>query len=219
MDKAERTRQWVDSSERRVAGSSDALDAGAFVSAAERTAMVASFRQCMRKYRAEKVTDCDALSARLLANHPEARGNVLAARIFASFSARGDGALDVTDWTNACAVLAPSGSYVDKARAGFRAYDVDGDGVVDDSDLRTTLRAVLARARPTRRWTASWTSSRPDSTSTATASWRNASSRNSSPRTTSRRDSPCVYTDERTMRVTVVRVFSARVGTRSYGAA
>ena len=143
MDKAERTRQWVDSSECRVAGSSDALDAGAFVSAAERTAMVASFRQCMRKYRAEKVTDCDALSARLLANHPEARGNVLAARIFASFSARGDGALDVTDWTNACAVLAPSGSYVDKARAGFRAYDVDGDGVVDDSDLRTTLRAVL----------------------------------------------------------------------------
>ena len=40
-------------------------------------------------------------------------------------------------------MLAPSGSYADKARAGFRAYDVDGDGVVDDSDLRITLRAVL----------------------------------------------------------------------------
>ena len=131
MDKAERTRQWVDSSERRVAGSSDALDAGAFVSAAERTAMVASFRQCMRKYRAEKVTDCDALSARLLANHPEARGNVLA-RAFRLVQrarrrcARRHGLDERVRGARAVRLVRRQG------QGGIPAYDVDGDGVVDD---------------------------------------------------------------------------------------
>ena len=43
----------------------------------------------------------------------------------------------------ACAVLHPDGSYPNKARAGFHAYDFDGDGVVNEKDLTNALRLIL----------------------------------------------------------------------------
>ena len=50
------------------------------------------------------------------------------------------------DWIAACAVLHPDGSYPNKARAGFHAYDADGDGVVDEKDLVATLELILGES-------------------------------------------------------------------------
>ena len=139
---AARTARWVTASESHTRGALDVERLGEHVYEGERSAMRASFRAALERY--PDASDASAVSASRLARaHPEARGNPLAEQIFAGFSARRDGRLRERDWIAACVVLAPSGSYANKARAGFHAYDVDGDGVVNDEDLRTTLRKTL----------------------------------------------------------------------------
>ena len=146
-------------------------------------AMVASFRQCMRKYRAEKVIDCDAQRSAPGEPPRGARGAQSGrAAIFRLVQrarrrcARRHG-LDERE----CVVLAPSGLY-DKARR--------------DSGLRRRRRRRGGRlgppnhppsrarpARPTRRWTyRDQLKTRFDVNGDGVL--RNASSCNSSPRTT-----------------------------------
>ena len=91
--------------------------------------------------------DAGAISASKLAErHPMFAGNPLARRIMESFSEAGDGTLTRDDWVAACVVLSPGGSRANKARTAFWVYDLDGDGVVDEDDLRGTLVKVLGNA-------------------------------------------------------------------------
>jgi Ca2+-binding EF-hand superfamily protein len=126
-------------------GGLDEERAGKFVSAASKAAMRRAFKDAVHsgKYRFEKDKE-NALSARRLGeNHPQARGNPLAGRILATFSAKRDGGVREEDWIAACVVLHPDGSYANKARAGFEAYDYDRDGIVSEADLIQTLRTIL----------------------------------------------------------------------------
>jgi Ca2+-binding EF-hand superfamily protein len=128
-----------------LVGGLDEERAGKWVSKSARVAMARAFKEALHsgKYRFERDKE-NALSARRLGeNHPQCRGNPLAGRILASFSEKRDGGLRAKDWIAACAVLHPDGSYPNKARAGFHAYDFDADGVVNEKDLIATLRLIL----------------------------------------------------------------------------
>ena len=131
-----------------LVGGLDEERAGKWVSKSARSAMRRAFRDALHsgKYRFERDKE-NAVSARRLGeHHPQCRGNPLAGRILASFSERRDGGLRLKDWIAACAVLHPDGSYPNKARAGFHAYDADGDGVVDEKDLVATLELILGES-------------------------------------------------------------------------
>ena len=128
-----------------LVGGLDEERAGKWVSKSARAAMARAFRDALHseKYRFER-DKANAVSARRLGeNHPQCRGNPLAGRILATFSEKQDGGLRKKDWIAACAVLHPDGSYPNKARAGFHAYDFDGDGVVNEKDLTNALRLIL----------------------------------------------------------------------------
>lgn len=126
-------------------GSLEDERAGKWASKAAKSAMKRAFRDVLGsgKYTFDRDKD-NALSARKLGeHHPQARGNPLAYRIFNSFSKKKDGGLRAEDWQTACIVLHPTGSYPNKAKAGFQAYDANGDGCVDQTDLVKTLRSIL----------------------------------------------------------------------------
>jgi len=118
---------------------------GRFASSAQRSAMKLAFRDALANGKFAFTKDIgNAVSCRKLGDHHRAaRGNALAPRVFASFSSKNDGGLRLADWVAACVVLHETGSYANKARAGFHAYDVNGDGAVCQTDLVHTLRLIL----------------------------------------------------------------------------
>ena len=161
-----------------LVGGLDEERAGKWVSKSARSAMARAFKEALHsgKYRFERDKE-NALSARRLGeNHPQCRGNPLAGRILASFSEKRDGGLRKKDWIAACAVLHPDGSYPNKARAGFDAYDFDGDGVVNEKDLIATLRLILGRRRQREAGDPHRRPVKKSLTRTTTACWRRRSS-------------------------------------------
>ena len=90
---------------------------------AEIDAMRAAYVAALREYGSGDAKRGRKLSANKLGMlHPEARGNPLAPRIFASFSSTRDGKLSEEDWIAACVVMhGEFGSVANKARTAFQA--------------------------------------------------------------------------------------------------
>ncbi|EEH53916.1 uncharacterized protein MICPUCDRAFT_51790 [Micromonas pusilla CCMP1545] len=131
---------------------------------AEIDAMRAAYVAALREYGSGDAKRGRKLSANKLGMlHPEARGNPLAPRIFASFSSTRDGKLSEEDWIAACVVMhGEFGSVANKARTAFQArsrlirrfppydrvgaYNFDGVGDLSEDDLRRAFGVVLGEA-------------------------------------------------------------------------
>ena len=68
--------------------------------------------------------------------------NPLAQQLCKSFSSNGSGALSFEDLLDLYNVFSPKASRELKTQAVFRVYDFDGDGFLNDDDLRQLLKVA-----------------------------------------------------------------------------